>query len=252
MKIRTLIADDVPPARKRIRRYLSDDPEIVVVGECADGGEAVAAVRDLAPDLIFLDVQMPELDGFQVIEALDAERPRAVIFVTAYDEYTLRAFEFHALDYLLKPFDRARLLRAVEHAKAQLGRCPGDGCAEARLRALLQELGAPPKYLKRLVVRSQGRATVLAAEEVDYIKAEGSYLRLKAGKESHLMRERLSRLEDMLDPRAFARIHRSVIVNIDRIRGMQPLFNGDQIITLRDSTQLTLSRSYRDTLLSRL
>lgn len=249
--IRTLIADDVSLVRKRIRRYLSDDPEVVVVGECSNGGEAVAAVRDLAPDLILLDVQMPELDGFQVIEAMEAGRAPSVIFITAYDEYTLRAFEFHALDYLLKPFDRERLLRAVGYAKAQLGECRG-GCAGARLRALIQELGAQPKYLKRLVVRSQGRATVLAAEEVDYIKAEGSYLRLKAGKESHLMRERLGRLEEMLDPRAFARIHRSVIVNIDRVRAMQPLFNGDQIIILRDGTRLTLSRSYRDTLFSRL
>jgi two-component system LytT family response regulator len=251
MKIRTLIVDDMLLARKRVRRYLSADPELEIVGECADGQAAVAAIENLSPDLLFLDVQMPELDGFGVLEAIGAKRMPTVIFVTAYDQFALRAFEVHALDYLLKPFDRERVRKALERAKAQL-RHRDSNVLDERLQALLKDLKTDSRYLKRLAVKTAGRTVFLLAKEIDWIESAGNYLKLHAGRESHLLRERMSQLETRLDPAKFVRIHRSTLVNIDRIREMQPLFNGDQLITLRDGKQLTMSRTYRDKLLSLL
>lgn len=251
MKIRTLIVDDMLLARKRVRRYLSADTELEIVGECADGHAAVAAIESLSPDLLFLDVQMPELDGFGVLEAIGARHMPAVIFVTAYDQFALRAFEVHALDYLLKPFDRERVRKALERAKAQLRQRDSNDLDE-RLQALLKDLKTESRYLKRLAVKTAGRTVFLLAKEIDWIESAGNYLKLHAGRESHLLRERMSQLETRLDPAKFVRIHRSTLVNIDRIREMQPLFNGDQLITLRDGKQLTMSRTYRDKLLSLL
>lgn len=248
MKIRTLIVDDMLLARKRVRRYLSADPEIEFVGECADGREAIAAIKALAPDLLFLDVQMPELDGFGVLEAVGPAACPAVIFVTAYDQFALRAFDVHALDYLLKPFDRERVRKAVERARSQL-RQRESGALDERLHALLKDLKTESPYLKRLAVKTTGRTIFLLAEELDWIESAGNYLKLHAGRESHLIRERMSQLEARLDPAKFVRIHRSTLVNIDRIKEMQPLFNGDQLVTLRDGKQLTMSRTYRDRLL---
>jgi two-component system LytT family response regulator len=248
MKIRTLIVDDMLLARKRVRRYLSADPEIEIVGECADGHEAIAAIKSLAPDLLILDVQMPELDGFGVLEAIGPAACPAVIFVTAYDQFALRAFEVHALDYLLKPFDRERVRKAIERAKSQL-RQRESGALDERLQALLKDLKTEPQYLKRLAVKTTGRTIFLLTEEIDWIESAGNYLKLHAGRESHLVRERMSQLESKLDPSKFVRIHRSTLVNIDRIKEMQPLFNGDQLVTLRDGKQLTMSRTYRDRLL---
>jgi two-component system LytT family response regulator len=248
MKIRTLIVDDMLLARKRVRRYLSADPEIEIVGECADGHEAIAAIKSLAPDLLFLDVQMPELDGFGVLEAVGPANCPAVIFVTAYDQFALRAFEVHALDYLLKPFDRERVRKAIERAKSQL-RQRESGALDERLHALLKDLKTEPQYLKRLAVKTTGRTIFLLTEEIDWIESAGNYLKLHAGRESHLVRERMSQLESKLDPSTFVRIHRSTLVNIERIKEMQPLFNGDQLVTLRDGKQLTMSRTYRDRLL---
>ncbi len=252
MKIRTLVVDDMLLARQRIRRYIGDDPEIEIVGECAGGREAIAAVRELAPDLLFLDVQMPEMDGFQVLEELSKEaHVPAVIFVTAYDQFALRAFDVHALDYLLKPFDRERLGLAVERAKAQL-RETKKTILDERLQALLQDIRAPQNYLKRLAVKTSGRIVFLTTDEIDWIETAGNYLKIHAGKSSHMIRERMSQLESKLDPLKFVRIHRTTIVNVDRIKEMHPLFNGDQIITLRDGRQLTMSRTYRDNLRSLL
>lgn len=251
MKIRTLIVDDMLLARKRVRRYLSVDPEVEIVGECADGHEAISAIESLSPDLLFLDVQMPELDGFDVLKAVGAEKIPAVIFVTAYDQFALRAFEVHALDYLLKPFDRERVRKALERAKAQLKHQESHGLDE-RLQALLKDLKTESRYLKRLAVKTTGRTIFLLTDEIDWIESAGNYLKLHAGRDSHLIRERMSQLEMRLDPEKFVRIHRSTLVNIDRIKEMQPLFNGDQLITLRDGKQLTMSRSYRDKLLALL
>ena len=250
MKIRTLIVDDMLLARTRLRRHLGDDPDIEVVGECSGGQEAIDAITTLAPDLLLLDVQMPEVDGFEVLAAVGAGTVPAVIFVTAYDQFALRAFEVHALDYVLKPFDAERLRKTVNRAKQQLkGRTAVTG---DKVQALLEEIRAQATYPRRLAVKSDGRTVFLSVADIDYVEAAGNYLRIQAGSESHMIRERLSELETRLNPELFARIHRSTIVNVDRIKEMTPLFNGDQVVVLRNGKKLTLSRTFRDRLLSLL
>ncbi|MBC7910572.1 MAG: response regulator transcription factor [Pyrinomonadaceae bacterium] len=247
-KIRTLVVDDEPLARERIKRYLGTEPDIEIVGECANGQEAVEAIESMSPDLLFLDIQMPELDGFGVLEVVGAHKIPAVVFVTAYDKYALRAFDVHALDYLLKPFNRERFRRSLARAREQLEH-EKMGQLDQRLLTLLEDLKAEQKYLDRLVVRSVGRVFFLKTDEVDWIEAAGNYVRLHVGREGHLLRETMSRLEAKLNPDKFLRIHRSTLVNIDRIKELQPLFSGDYTVILRDGKQLTLSRSYRDKLL---
>jgi two-component system, LytTR family, response regulator len=247
VKIRTLIVDDEPLGRERVRTLLRGDPEIEIVGEAADGHKALAAIRKLKPDLLFLDVQMPEMDGFAVLEALEAEEMPVVIFVTAYDRYAVQAFEVHALDYLLKSFDRERFAAAAARAKQELTRRKTEGL-NPRLAALLEELQARKKYITRLVIHSGGRISFLRAEEIDWIEAADNYARLHVGRESHLLRETMQSLERRLDPVKFARIHRSTIVNVDRIAELQSLFHGDYAVRLRDGTELTLSRGYREKL----
>ena len=245
MKLRVLIVDDEPLARERLRVLLRDAPEVQVVGECGDGRRALAAIRRRRPDLLFLDVQMPELDGFAVLRALDPTELPAVIFVTAYDRYALRAFEVHALDYLLKPFDRERFHRALARARTQIER-DRRGTLDARLLALLEDLRPGRKRLERLVVKEGGRVFFLRAEEIDWVEAQGNYARLHIGRETHLVRETMARLEAGLDPKQFARIHRSTIVNLERVRELLPDFHGDSVVVLRDATRLTLSRGYRE------
>lgn len=240
--------DDEPLARERIRRFLRSEEDIEVVGECADGRAAVESIEELKPDLVFLDIQIPELDGFGVVEAIGVEEMPPVIFVTAFDRYALRAFDVHALDYLLKPYNRERFRKAVERARAQLAHGGGEDLNE-RLRSLLETLRPESKHLERLMIKSSGRVFFLRTDELDWIESEGNYLKLHAGREAHLLRETMSRLASRLDPEKFVRIHRSTIVNIERIKELQPLFSGDYVVVLRDGTQLTLSRSYRDKLL---
>jgi two-component system, LytTR family, response regulator len=242
-KIGTLIVDDEPLARRRIRRMLARHPEIEVIGECANGREAIAAIREQQPALVFLDVQMPELDGFAVLEQISAEAMPLVIFVTAYDQYALRAFEVYALDYLLKPFDRRRFDTALQRVKGRLFNEP-SGVSERTL-ALLEELRAKQSHLERMVIKAGGRAFFLKTEEIDWIEAEGKYVRLHVGKESYLVREAISQIESQLDPKRFLRIHRSTIVNLDRVRELQPWFHNDYRVILRDGTELMLSRSCR-------
>lgn len=249
MKIRTLIVDDEPLARERVKRYLGAEPDIEILGECANGQEAVETIEQLSPDLLFLDIQMPELDGFGVLEAIGAEKVPVIIFVTAYDKYALRAFDVHALDYLLKPFNRERFRRALARAREQFDNDKQGQLDQRRLLSLLEDLKTEQKYLDRLVVRSVGRVFFLKTDEIDWIEAAGNYVRLHVGREAHLLRETMSRLETKLNPDKFLRIHRSTLVNIDRIKELQPLFSGDYTVILRDSRQLTLSRSYRDKLL---
>ncbi len=247
VSVRTLIVDDEPLARQRLRGLLGRDPEIEVIGECGDGQEAVAAVREHRPDLVFLDVQMPVLDGLGVLEALGPENVPVVVFVTAYDRYAVRAFEVHALDYLLKPFDRDRFDKALERAKAEVQRARTDDASE-RVLALLEELKGGPKPAERLVIKSADRVFLVRTEDVDWIEAAGNYVRIHVGKEAHLLRETMNALETRLDPARFLRIHRSTIVNIERIRELQPLFHGDYVVILQDGTQLTLTRGYRQKL----
>jgi len=258
--IRTLIVDDELLARKRIRNLLRSRTDFEIVGECANGREAVAAIRQRAPDLVFLDVQMPDLDGFGVLRALGAAAWPIVVFVTAYDQYALRAFEVHALDYLLKPFDDERFDRTLAWARAQLQREQLHHFSEQML-ALLDDYhgrhGQPraedsssgePQHLTRLMIKSAGRILFIEAEEIDWIEAEGCYACLHVGGKSYLLRETMSGLEAQLDPRRFLRIHRSAIVNLQRVKELEPQSHGEYTVILEDGTQLKLSRSYRDRL----
>ncbi|HEY0080111.1 MAG TPA: response regulator [Pyrinomonadaceae bacterium] len=251
MSIRTIIVDDVDLARERIK-ILLDDAELEVVAECANGREAIKAICDLKPDLVFLDIQMPKIGGFEVVETIGAEEMPAVIFVTAYDEFALRAFEINAVDYLLKPFDEARLNKAVERAKREIGRHTPAFEVEEKLRRLLKEVRGEPKYLKRIPVKSARHTTLVLTEEIDWISSAGHYLELHTGDEKHLIREQLSRLEPKLDPEKFVRIHRSAIVNLDSIKSLHPLFNGDHIVVLKNGRELNLSRTYHEKLIALL
>ncbi|MEJ7578359.1 MAG: LytTR family DNA-binding domain-containing protein [Pyrinomonadaceae bacterium] len=248
MKIRTLIVDDMLLARKRVKRFLAADPDIEIVGECGDGRAAVTATKELSPDLVFLDVQMPELDGFGIVETIGAERMPAVVFVTAYDQYALRAFEVHALDYLLKPYNEERFAKSLERAKAQI-RERRAGELDKRLTSLIEHLKQAPKYLERLVIKTSGRVFFLRVEEITYIESAGNYVRVHTHGESHLIRETMNNLQAKLDPDKFLRIHRSSLVQIESVKELQPLFSGDYAVILHDGTELTLSRSYRDQLL---
>lgn len=246
MKIRSLIVDDEPWARKRIAALLRTEPDIEIVGECEDGEEAISKIAELSPDLVLLDVQMPKVDGFEVIEAIDPDRMPLVIFVTAYDEYALRAFDAHALDYLLKPFDEERFRKALERARKDLQRERAG--TENDLRSLLDTLRHSRKYLQRLLVKSGGRVIFLRAADVDWFQASGNYIALHVGRESHLLRQTMNALEPKLDPDHFIRIHRSTIVNLDRVRELQPWFRGEQRLVLKNGTQLTVGRAFRDKL----
>jgi len=249
--IRVLVVDDEPLAREKIRGMAADDPELRIVGECTNGAEAIEAVQSIRPDLLLLDVQMPEVGGFAVLEALKDEGLPPVIFITAYDHYAVKAFEVHALDYLLKPFDRERFRAAMERAKRQIRRDNGSQL-DARIIALLEQMREPQRYTERLVVKTGGRVFFLNTDEIDWIEAEGNYVSVHTGKKAYLLRETISSLESQLDPKEFVRIHRSAIVRLDRIKELQPWSHGEYHVILNDGTQLTLSRSYREKLQSAL
>jgi len=250
-RIRTLVVDDEPIARERVLSLLQQEDDVEVVGECGDGAQAVAAIQHHMPDLVFLDVQMPGVDGFGVIEAIGAEKMPTVVFVTAYDEYALRAFEVHALDYLLKPFGRDRFRQTLTHARAHLDRRRA-GDLGRRLLALVNDIKPEAPKLDRLVVKSGGRVFFLRTNDLDWIEAAGNYVRLHLGEESHLFRETMNRMESRLDPKRFVRIHRSRIVNTERIKELQPWFNGEYVVVLHNGARLPLSRGYRDKLQDQL
>ena len=246
--MRVLIVDDEPLARDRIRDLLRTEPDVAAVEECSHGEAAVEYVRARRPDVMFLDVQMPGLDGFGVLERLAPEATPLVVFVTAYDRHAVRAFEVYALDYLLKPFDAERFAATVQRARTRLAQNGGEEMTRA-LRALMAEVrpaaAASPQILS---VRSGQRIVPVRVEEIDWVEAEGNYVRLHRRGTSHLLRETMAALEQSLDPRRFRRIHRSAIVNVDRIAELVPWFGKDFRVILRDGTQLTLSRSYVDRL----
>ena len=249
--IRTLIVDDEPLARERIRSLLVREPDVEVIGECHDGQDAVAVIRREKPALVFLDVQIPELDGFGVVKSLEDGAMPVTIFVTAYDQYALQAFEVHAVDYLLKPFDEERFRKAVERARRAIGAENGNGF-NARLMAMLQDLKPQQGHADRIVVKNAGRLFFLRADEIDWVESSGNYVNLHVGHEAHLLRETMAGIEERLDPTHFIRIHRTAIVKIDQIRELHPLFHGEYEVVLRDGTRLTLSRGYRDRLQSLL
>lgn len=237
-------------ARRRIKRYLIEDPELEIIGECSNGSEAVEAINSLKPDLIFIDVQMPEKDGFGVLEALKPENVPTIIFVTAHDKFAIRAFEYNAFDFLLKPFSVERLKKTVERAKEEIKRKENAPTGE-RLLTLLSELKEENNYLKRITVKEKGKIIFVSTENIESIEAQGNYLELNelnVGQNSHLIRMRLHHLENKLDRQKFVRIHRSTIINIDRVKEMQPLFNGDQTVIMQSGKKLTMSRNYREKL----
>jgi two-component system LytT family response regulator len=257
-KIRVAIVDDEELSRERMRTLLSEHNDIEVVAECADGAEALRAIDDKNPDLVFLDVQMPDVSGFDVVEALergDVETPRngnkapAIVFVTAHDDHALKAFEIHALDFLLKPFDEARFEKTLSRARRHVRQ--SRDTVDARLLALLEDLRSErrgTRHSDRLIVKSGGRVFFLRTEEIDWVEAAGNYVRLHARSESHLLRESMKNMEARLDPNTFVRIHRSAIVNIDRVKELEPWFHGEYIVIMRDGTRLTASRVYSDRL----
>lgn len=250
-KIRTMVVDDETMARERIVGLLQQENDIELIGQCADGDQAVHAINDHEPDLVFLDVQMPACDGFGVIRQVGAERMPAVVFTTAYDEYALKAFEVHALDYLLKPFGRERFQQTLDHARAHMERRRAGDLGK-RLLALVHDVKPEPQRLDRLVVKSGGRVYVLKTDDIVWIEAAGNYVRLHLGEDSHLFRETMNGMAARLDPRRFVRIHRSRIVHSDRIKELQPWFNGEYVVILQNGTRLTLSRGYREKLQERL
>ncbi len=242
MTLRALIVDDEPIARRRIRRLLRDVGEIEIAGECGDGRSALDAIDATSPDLVFLDVQMPGLDGFDVVTQLHPERKPAIVFVTAFDRYALRAFDVHAVDYLLKPIAPARLRLAVDRVRERIER----GTNQSGLASLLRELRGAPRHLTRLAVRARGRIVMVDIDAIDWIRAADNYVTVHARGREYLLRETLAALERQLDPRQFARIHRSTIVALDRIVELRPASHGDFEVQMRDGTSLTMSRSWRE------
>jgi two-component system, LytTR family, response regulator len=241
--IRALIVDDEPLARDRIREMLKDHSEVEVIGEARNGREAIDAVAKHNPDLVFLDVQMPDLDGFDVLQNLDAERLPLIIFVTAYDQHAIRAFNVHAVDYLTKPFDRKRFAEAVDQAKVFM---KGTKQADAAgLLGMLQELKAGGRYRERFAIKNGETVFLVRAEDVDAIEAEGNYVRLNLGNASHLLRDTLNNIEAQINPRMFVRIHRRTIVNINRVKELQTWARGEYRVVLSTGAHYTLSRGYR-------
>ncbi len=256
-RLRALIVDDERLARERLRELLVGDADVAIIGECGNGDDAVTAIERDHPDLVLLDIQMPELDGFGVVRAVGVEHMPAVVFVTAHDEHAVAAFEVHAVDYVLKPVDPERLAEAVRRAKRRIASAPGGGVGardddrdlRERLAALVAEVSAAvapgPAPTGRLAIKGEGRVVFVRIADVDWVEAMDNYVRLHVGRDVHMMRETLSNLEARLAGTTFLRIHRSSIVNIDRIREVQPWFAGDYVVILNDGTKLTTGRRYR-------
>jgi two-component system LytT family response regulator len=245
--IRTLIVDDEPLSRELLRGMLAQEPDIDVIAEFADGREAVGGIRAGAPDLVFLDIQMPEQDGFGVLEALEGSPLPAVIFVTAYDRYAVKAFQVHALDYLLKPFDEERLADALRHARQRL---TGPGRAETsrRLISMLEQMTASGRYRDQLIIRGDGRSYFQPVREIEWVEASGKHVHVHAAGGTRSMRGTMIEVEQKLNPRRFLRISRSAIVNVDRIREIAPWFNGEYMITMKSGAEVPSTRGYRQAL----
>ena len=260
--LRVLVADDDPYARATLRTFLTAEPGAELLGEAQDGRQALEAIAREDPDVVFLDVDMPGLDGFGVLEALGgvAKLP-IVVFCTAHEHYAIRAFDVHALDYLVKPFGRERFRQAFARARAAVEE-RGEELRGEQVQALLEQLREEqkglerlltgPAWLERVMVKTRDKALLLPADEIDWVEAEGNYVRLHAGKESYLVRWKIGALEERLDPGKFARVHRGTIVNLDRVRELRPWFAGDYLILMKDGTELKLSRGYRPKLEERL
>jgi two-component system LytT family response regulator len=244
MNLRVLIAEDEPLSRERLRQLLHDEPDIEVVAECATGREALATIRDAQPDLVFLDVRMPELDGFSVIDSLDGERIPAVVFVTAHDQFAVRAFDVEAVDYLLKPFDRARFRAALRRARTRVE----AGISPQRPAARLGSLAGCIQCLHRVAVKSEGRISLINIDEIDWICAADNYTQLYVAKTCHFLRKTISALAEQLPKNRFLRISRSHVVNLERVKEIRPKSHGDYTVVLRDGTTLPATRTFRHNL----
>jgi two-component system LytT family response regulator len=253
--MRTIIADDERLAREKLRTLLASEKDVEVVAECGDGKETVAAIRRHQADLLLLDIQMPGMDGFQILNELSADEMPVVIFTSAYDQYALRAFEVRALDYLLKPFDMERLHHAIERVRLELHKSQDREITDRILDLLSQvKSDIPPGYASdaRLVIRTKGRVVFLKMSEIDWVEASANYVRLNAGKQSYLYRETISRIIERLNPNNFVRIHRSTIVNLQQIKELIPVNSGEYIVVLKTGKELSCSRGYKATLESRI
>lgn len=247
MNMRTLIVDDEKLAREKLRRLLGEETDVEIIGETSCGFDTVEFINEKQPDLVFLDIQMPELNGFEVLQKINQDKMPTIIFVTAFDQYALEAFNVHALDYLTKPFDRERLQLALQKARNQID-SNRQGQMDERLISLLSDLKEEKQYPDRLVLKTSGRIYFVKTDDIDWIEAAGNYIKIHVGKKSHMLRETMSSIENRLDPDKFLRIHRSRLVNIDRIKELNPLFSGDYLVTLSDNTELNLSRKYHSRL----
>jgi two-component system LytT family response regulator len=246
--IRAVIADDERLARKKLSILLASEPKVEVVAECSDGRQTVAAIRSLRPDMLLLDIQMPGLNGFDVLSEISPDEMPQVIFTSAYDQYAIRAFEAHALDYLLKPFDQDRLHSAIERARAEIRKCKHLDLTN-RVFELLSSVNSEkrpiPEFDKRLTIRTNGRVVFLNLGEIHWVEAAANYVRLNTGKDSYLFRETISRLSERLSSPQFVRIHRSVIVNVTRIKELIPVNSGEYVVVLHSGKELSCSRGYR-------
>jgi two-component system LytT family response regulator len=247
MTFTALLVDDEPLAREGLRMLLARDPDVSAILEAKNGQEAVASIRAFQPDIVFLDVQMPEMDGFAVTAEVVAERMPAVVFVTAHDRYAIQAFEINAIDYLLKPVTEERFAQALARAKDRLRSSPADE-PSSRILSLLETIAAPQKPLRRLAVQSAGKTILVEVAEIDWIEAAENYALLHAGRAEHLLHVTMATLEKALDPEQFQRIHRSAIVNISRIKELRPAMHGEYVITLANGVRLQSGRIYSDRL----
>jgi len=241
--IRTLIVDDEPLARRKVRSFLKPHSDFEIIGECVGGEEAAASILNLKVDVVFLDIRIPEMDGFRVLDSVSPNRMPDVVFVTAHDEYAVKAFEVHAIDYLLKPFNRRRFDEAI--ARIRLRQHRNRRKPKGRFLEWLRQNTANGNSLDRLVVKSNGRILLLQTCRIEWIEAQGDYVLLHVGKDSYLIRDTLQSLESRLNPKKFVRIHRSSIVNLDFVNEFKPIWSGDYKVSLRNGTQLSLSRTFR-------
>ena len=246
MPFKTLIVDDEPLAREGLRMWLASDQDISAIHEARDGRQAVAAIRKVRPDLVFLDVQMPEMDGFSVAREIGVQMP-AVVFVTAHDQHAIQAFEINAIDYLLKPVTKDRFDQALERAKVRMRMRPGEE-GNRQIIGLLETIVSPLRHVKRLAVRSGGKTVFVDVKDVDWIEAAENYVQLHCGKAGHLLHVPMNTLEKSLDPEMFLRVHRSVIVNVSRIKEMQPGVHGEYVITLENGTRVRSGRTFSEKL----
>jgi two-component system, LytTR family, response regulator len=243
--MRTIIADDEPLARKKLRLMLSSEPGVQIVAECENGAQTVRALTTYKPELLMLDIQMPDLNGFEILSRIPADDAPIVVFTTAYDRHAVRAFEAHALDYLLKPFDQERLHSAINRVRAELLKLSDREATFRVLNYLSERVGRPSRPDRRLVIKTGGRIVFLNFDEVDWMEAAANYVRLNVGKQSYLLREGIGHIAERLDPAQFIRIHRSVIVNVQKIKELQPVNSGEYIVVLKDGKELSCSRGYR-------